>query len=240
MNNEKTDNKNNHYWNSDVDAKLMEFVNTDDIDKRNEIYNNHLLIPISKIANAYAYLIRCYPYTREDIIKDCITHLFFAIPKIDLSKKNTAFSYLSFSARNYYKQLNVREINKEKRNISIETKIKNDAGEDMDDTSIGDTLIFDDSSNYPVREDASWEFIKQSIVKHFDSRNLRDALSGLDPSNKKLNINMRMKRMLSSLGSTYYSKSKSSKPTKQYKSAMRYMEYLRPYVMDLLEKHDLK
>lgn len=93
-----------NYWNNpEVEAAIIEFNSSDDLEIRNRIYEERLHKPFSKMVE-YVYNTFKFCYREEslqDTIKDGLGHVVAQLHHFD-PKKGKAFGYFSLAAKRYF------------------------------------------------------------------------------------------------------------------------------------------
>jgi len=95
-------NKKNYYFNQDTEDAIVAYNKSDDFDKRNAIYNEHIDYPFNKLAenvlNTFKFIY--FDSEPQDVMKEVVSFLVLNIHKYQ-EGKGKAFSYFSVVAKNY-------------------------------------------------------------------------------------------------------------------------------------------
>ena len=100
-----------HYFSDKEEQALIDYINTDNIEERHELYNTILYLPFKKMTET---ILRRYPmhignYDISEIEANAMSHLFEQMVKFNKDKitksgkKARAFSYCQTIVRNFYK-----------------------------------------------------------------------------------------------------------------------------------------
>lgn len=117
------------YWFKEQEKAVVDYINCQDVDERNRIFNQHLYKALNKLIEN---IIFTYKLFRSDIdVKDvqneCMSHLITKIEKFNPRNGAQAFSYLGTIAKHY--------LMGEKRTMYKITKSNIDIDEHMDEAS---------------------------------------------------------------------------------------------------------
>tara|TARA_Y100000593_G_scaffold90770_1_gene177949 strand:+ start:322 stop:1053 length:732 start_codon:yes stop_codon:yes gene_type:complete len=91
------------YFDMDVQNAIIEYNDTDDDKKRNNIYNEHIAYAFDKLAENIinTFKFTYFDYGFEDIKCEVVAFLVMNMHKYDHTKGSKAFSYFSVVAKNY-------------------------------------------------------------------------------------------------------------------------------------------
>lgn len=227
---------NNHYWNKAQDDALELYLKTEDMDERNRLYVSYLYEPLKMICEVWVNKL-CTRGEYDDIKQECLSFVTSKLSHIDFTKKNTAFSYLNITAKNFCIITNQKLYTNEKTHLPIHLPI-GDKQETLEDvlTDYKDTSRVLDGSLDDL------EAIRQKIIDYWDPQTLRHHLATYKLSKeKRYNIYIMLSKALLILGST---KIKPNRHKKVYKlkngnwrytnNLLRSMHYLRSHALKCL------
>lgn len=90
------------YFTEETENAIIEYNNTEDRRKKNQIYENHILYPFDKLAENVlnTFKFQYFDVPKEDVKLEVVSHL---LEKIHMFQegKGKAFSYFSIIAKNY-------------------------------------------------------------------------------------------------------------------------------------------
>jgi len=131
----------NLYFGPTQENAVVEFLSTEDEDKRNKIFNTHLRAPLNKMIESIIRRYKLYrkEYTYEDIHSDTLSFLATKMEKFEPSKNKKAYSYFGTICKNYLLGQLLKADKRMKSDLSYEDMYK--TVEEMDDYvySIEDT-----------------------------------------------------------------------------------------------------
>ncbi|MFW5847397.1 MAG: hypothetical protein ACOCVF_00560 [bacterium] len=118
----------NQYFGEKEEQAVVDYINSNSAEEKNEIYNNILKEPFQKMIQS---ILRKYPihigyYDIEEVEENALTHLIEHMVKFNPDKitksgnKTRAFSYCQTIVRNYYKDHSVRSYLERKSNLSFD------------------------------------------------------------------------------------------------------------------------
>lgn len=120
------------YFNEDIEDAIVEFNNTDNTAKKNEIYTNTIHAGFIGIITGMLrrYTFEYIPLPYEDLVAETLTHLYEALPKYKKENGN-AYSYFSVACKFYLIQKNDKAYRELKRSrdtdlIDMERSIINE------------------------------------------------------------------------------------------------------------------
>jgi hypothetical protein len=158
------------YFGETEEAAIINFINSDSTEERNEIYNEILKAPFNQMIQS---ILRKYPihlgnFAMHELEEDALAHLIdkmsnFKPELITKSgKKTKAFSYCQTIVRNYFRDQSVKSYNEKKINVIYN-------GELSDDTV--------DSINYKVLIENITKKIKNKL-KNVSLLDINDIIVG--------------------------------------------------------------
>lgn len=167
--------KTTQYFGPDEEAAVVRFLETDDINEKNKIYNEWLEAPIKKMAESIIRKYKLYRkgFTFEEVRDDAISYVVWKSGKFDVDKRFKAYSYYGTVIRHYLLGL-----------IQKDAKV------------MVKTASFEDSfSTIEDREDLVYylsddEYAKEDLIKDM-SQQIKDELEGKMSDKKKLTDNER-------------------------------------------------
>ena len=123
----------NLYFGPEQEKAVVNFLNSDDYEERNKIYNKYLKAPLNKMIESIIRRYKLYrkDYTYEDIHSDTLSFLATKMEKFQPSKNKKAYSYFGTICKNYLLGQLLKTDKKTKSDISYEDMYK--TVEQMDD-----------------------------------------------------------------------------------------------------------
>jgi len=93
----------NLYFGPEQEKAVVNFLNSDDYEERNKIYNKHLRSPLNKMIESIIRRYKLYrkEYSYEDIHSDTLSFLATKMEKFEPSKNKKAYSYFGTICKNY-------------------------------------------------------------------------------------------------------------------------------------------
>ena len=142
----------NLYFGPTQENAVVEFLSTEDEDKRNKIFNTHLRAPLNKMIESIIRRYKLYraEYTYEDIHSDTLSFLATKMEKFEPSKNKKAYSYFGTICKNYLLGQLLKADKRMKSDLSYEDMYK--TVEQMDDY----VYSIEDTEKTPLEE-----FIKE-------------------------------------------------------------------------------
>lgn len=121
-------NKGKPYFAETEEKAVLDYINSDSLEEKNQIYNEILIEPFRKMIQS---ILRRYPihignYDMEEVEANALTHLIEHMVKFDpdkitkSGKKTKAFSYCQTIIRNYYKDHSKKSYTEKKINLSFD------------------------------------------------------------------------------------------------------------------------
>lgn len=110
------------YITSETDASIKEYLETQDISKKHEIFNSHIKPAFEKLVENLIYVYGFYTLDDVETLKrDALTNLYELLPKFDPNRGKKSFSYFNVVCKNWFIQ-KIRERDKQlKGTISTDT-----------------------------------------------------------------------------------------------------------------------
>jgi len=119
------------YFAEREEQAVMDYINSDSVEEKNQIYNEILIEPFRKMIQS---ILRRYPihignYDMEEVESNALTHLIEHMVKFNPNKitksgaKTKAFSYCQTIIRNYYKDHSKKSYTEKKINLSFDDYI---------------------------------------------------------------------------------------------------------------------
>lgn len=119
------------YFAEREEQAVMDYINSDSLEVKNQIYNEILIEPFRKMIQS---ILRRYPihignYDMEEVESNALTHLIEHMVKFNPNKitksgaKTKAFSYCQTIIRNYYKDHSKKSYTEKKINLSFDDYI---------------------------------------------------------------------------------------------------------------------
>lgn len=102
------------YFGPEVDQAIIAFKNSNDLKEKQQLVKDKIWPAFEKLATFYFH--RLPVRKNEEMIGDCIVHLYEAIPMFNPSSASTGFSYFNMVARNFVYQ----RLKHEKREVGVE------------------------------------------------------------------------------------------------------------------------
>lgn len=100
------------YFGPEVDAKIAEYVNESDVEKKNKIFEDGIRPAMMKLIESQMYLYGFYKIDDPDMLKnEALSNLYEILPKFDSTKGKKAFSYFNVVVKNWF-IWKIREKNK--------------------------------------------------------------------------------------------------------------------------------
>jgi len=120
-----------HYFAEREEQAVIDYINSDSLEEKNQIYNEILIEPFRKMIQS---ILRRYPihignYDMEEVESNALTHLIEHMVKFNPHKvtksgaKTKAFSYCQTIIRNYYKDHSKKSYTEKKTNLSFDDYI---------------------------------------------------------------------------------------------------------------------
>jgi hypothetical protein len=165
--------KKNNYWTKETDLKVLEYITTNDMDKRNEIFEHHLQIPLAKIAEVWTNKIVNYE-RREEVMKDALAHVMMIINKLnhDKLRKGEGFSYINTVVKHYCMNRNTKGYTSYTRNIDFDHRI------DGGDVTIGDMLITEEKDAGTIwGPNYDFEGFRKRLIEYWDTKKINNLLN---------------------------------------------------------------
>jgi len=112
------------YWTDEVEEKLAIYVTSEDMDEKNEIFDNYLLIPFKKLIDAILERYRI-PFVDDNMKLDILTYLVVNVERFKpdfvypSGKKATGKAYCIVLIRSWFADWNVKSA-RQRKNISFE------------------------------------------------------------------------------------------------------------------------
>lgn len=121
-------NKSKQYFGEKEEQAVIDYINSDSLEKKNKIYNEILIEPFRKMIES---ILRRYPihignYDMKEVESNALTHLIEHMIKFNPNKitksgnKTKAFSYCQTIIRNYYKDHSKKSYNEKKTNLNFD------------------------------------------------------------------------------------------------------------------------
>lgn len=160
------------YWFKEQEKAIVDYINCQDPEERNKIFNKHLYKPLTKLVENIIFtykLFRSYSNIK-DIQQECISFLITKIERFDPKTGAQAFSYLGTIAKHY--------LMGEQRNTYKFIKSNLDIDENIDEASEKPDY------NYVIDGDEQIDFTFEmfnEIIKNFEHE--------IENKNTKLNKN---------------------------------------------------
>lgn len=193
--------KDKNYFTHDTELAIIEYNNSEDVDKRNRIYNTRIHHPFFKLTQNLIHTFKFY-YTEEtnleDLQHEVITFLLTKLHKFDPTNGAKAYSYFGTIAKRYLIASNQKNYKKRMELLSLENlNIEQEDGEYIH----GDTL--DAENNNPetilieAGEDvnefiqAYVEYCTENIYQLFpniDDARIADAILNLFRERERISI----------------------------------------------------
>jgi hypothetical protein len=131
----------NLYFGPVQEKAVVEFLSTEDYEKRNKIYNEYLKAPLNKMIESIIRRYKLYrkEYTYEDIHSDTLSFLATKMEKFQPSKNKKAYSYFGTICKNYLLGQLLKSDKRMKSDLSYEDMYKTVEGMDDYQYSIEDT-----------------------------------------------------------------------------------------------------
>ena len=118
----------NQYFGDREEKAVIDYINSDSLEEKNQIYNEILIEPFRKMIQS---ILRRYPihignYDMEEVEANALSHLIEHMVKFNPDKitksgiKTKAFSYCQTIIRNYYKDHSKRSYNEKKINLPFD------------------------------------------------------------------------------------------------------------------------
>ena len=119
-----------NYWTQETEDAIIAYNNEQDMDKRNDIFNNHIYSPLCKLVECVfnTRKITNMDMTNRDAILDTVSFLTENLHRFVPSPSHKAFSYFSVITKNRLFEVSNRNYKNWKRCISI-----NNSGSKADD-----------------------------------------------------------------------------------------------------------
>ncbi len=166
----KKTNRPSLYFHSGTHDAIVRFQQTDEDDKKEEIYVADILPAFSKLVENLIFM---HGFAKvhgsyEDLKSDCVSFLYESIHKFDPTRGSKAFSYFNVIAKNWLIIMSKKKIKSNRRHVSIE---------DMISLSPGDVSMIENHQIAPSPADAINK--KETIADIFSMMTeIREKLSG--------------------------------------------------------------
>jgi len=100
--------KGNIYWNEFTEAAISEYLKSETQEQRDDIYNTKLKFSFEKLVeNIFnTFKFSYFEVGPDDIMKECVGHLFQQLPKFNPDRGSKSYSYFSIVAKNWLIALN--------------------------------------------------------------------------------------------------------------------------------------
>lgn len=107
------------YFGRDVDAAIKVFCETEDVEKKNEIFTKNIRPALMKLIESQMYVYKFNRINDPTMLKnDCLSTLYELLPKFDSTKGKKAFSYFNVVVKNWF-IWKIREASKQSRMESM-------------------------------------------------------------------------------------------------------------------------
>jgi len=112
----------NLYFGPEQEKAVVNFLNSDDYEERNKIYNKYLKAPLNKMIESIIRRYKLYrkEYSYEDIHSDTLSFLATKMEKFQPSKNKKAYSYFGTICKNYLLGQLLKSDKKMKSDLSYE------------------------------------------------------------------------------------------------------------------------
>jgi len=91
------------YFGPEVDDKILEYKNTEDISLKHKIFEESIRPAMVKLIESQLYMYGFWKIDDPEMLKnECLSNLYEIIPKFDSSKGTKAFSYFNVVVRNWF------------------------------------------------------------------------------------------------------------------------------------------
>lgn len=129
---------NTPYFAEKEEQAVIDFINSDDLEIRNRIYNTILIEPFRKMIQS---ILRVYPihignYTMSELESDALVHLIDRMDGYDPNRihksgnKSKAYSYCQTIVRNYFRDHGRKTYNEKKSNVNYDDYIDDFSNDD--------------------------------------------------------------------------------------------------------------
>lgn len=157
--------KKNHYFGPEQEEAVKRFLNTEDEDARNRIYNQYLREPFNKMVES---IIRTYNLQRKDVSfehihNDTLSFLMTKAHKFKEKENTKAYSYYGTICKHYLLGQLIKDDKKTKKNVSYEDVYYTIENEEKYSYTIDDQ---EDKLTYFIQEIC--DEIKKEIDEHED------------------------------------------------------------------------
>ena len=158
--------KNTLYFAEREEQAVIDYINSDSQEEKNQIYNEILIEPFRKMIQS---ILRRYPihignYSMDEVESDALKHLIEHMVKYNPNKitksgqKTKAYSYCQTIIRNYYKDHSKKSYNEKKINLSYDDYV--------DEIENNDEYIYEMELN----EQQQLEQLINTVIKKIEDR----------------------------------------------------------------------
>ena len=117
--------KNNYYFTEITEKAIVDYCNTDSLNKRSELYIQHIQPAFDELVNKIVYT---YKFTSLENIEyhkdDCKIWLTTILGKFDPSQGKKAFSYFSVVTKNWFTHKAKKQTKKNRREVNYDEMVR--------------------------------------------------------------------------------------------------------------------